>query len=177
MTSSSVGSNCRILATEKSTLTGSIVPLVVAKLNKARNASGRIQGEIHRYVGDASVGPLWCELPGVQLDPPAWRRPVALRPLIEAGVVGQHDLPSAGAQDDPWPLGVVLGHAVGYSPMRTYVRIASSRAPPEQTVRASISSIVARPRLWQRRCTGDPVEALGAASGCARTDHRHHQRR
>jgi hypothetical protein len=71
-----------------------------------------MQGEIHRYVGDALVGPLWSELPGVQLDPPAWRRPVLLRPLIEAGVVGQRDLPSAGTQDDPRPLGDVLGDAV-----------------------------------------------------------------
>ena len=132
------------------------------------DASGRIQGGDRRYIGDASVGPLWCELPGVQLDPPAWRRPVLLRQLIEAGVVGQRDLPSAGARDDPRPLGVVLGHAVAileHANTRSHnCQVACHQSKP---LRASISSIVAQPRLWQRRSTGDPTSSPTSLSGAA----------
>jgi hypothetical protein len=123
---------------------------------KRGDACGRIQGEIHHYIGDASVRHFGAR-PGVQLDPPAWRRPVLLGPLIEAGVVGQRDLPSAGAQDDPRPLGLVLGHAVAILSMRTHVRIAvKSRATRANRLGPR------SPRSWRNPASGNGG-ALGPA--------------
>ena len=56
--------------------------------------------------------PLRRELPRIALDAPSWRLPVLLDPLEEAAVVVERDLPVASADDDLWPLRVVLGYGV-----------------------------------------------------------------
>ena len=53
------------------------------------------------------------QLPGIKLDLVARRRPGRRRPLVEVLVVLKLDCETADrADDDPWPLGIMLGDGV-----------------------------------------------------------------